>query len=185
MRRFVFSVILDCCHFKIGCHTLSYKMIAQVYQSTSVQHILLCTVKQTMCIPLFIISALLSPVQDPEYNGKYNPNILVASMERCSYMWCYEIYVPYICRKCLCVIHGYCMFSSLSSHSSLLNRTLSNPSECVMCSDNPVQVTFKPCGHRIACHACGQRMKKCFVCKCVLVQGVARQGSNCFFRNHI
>ena len=74
-----------------------------------------------------------------------------------------------------CVILGTVHFSSIRK-----------PTECLMCSDSPVQVTFKPCGHRIACHACAQRMKKCFFCKSVIKHDTPvayiRTGSNYFFK---
>lgn len=37
--------------------------------------------------------------------------------------------------------------------------------ECLLCSEQKRDTVFKPCGHVIACEACGARIKKCLVCR--------------------
>ncbi len=37
--------------------------------------------------------------------------------------------------------------------------------ECWICSEQLVLVVFSPCGHRVACANCAERMKKCLECK--------------------
>ena len=37
--------------------------------------------------------------------------------------------------------------------------------ECLICSEMVPPIEFKPCGHKSVCSDCGQRMKKCIVCK--------------------
>ena len=50
----------------------------------------------------------------------------------------------------------------------LLRAHATDVSECMMCSDMPVSVTFLPCGHRVACGECSRRMKKCILCHLVI-----------------
>ena len=35
---------------------------------------------------------------------------------------------------------------------------------CMMCTSEPVAVTFRPCGDQVACSQCSSRMKQCFKC---------------------
>ena len=35
---------------------------------------------------------------------------------------------------------------------------------CMMCTSDPIAVTFHPCGHQVACSQCSSRMKQCFSC---------------------
>lgn len=35
---------------------------------------------------------------------------------------------------------------------------------CIMCTTDPIAVTFHPCGHQVACSQCSARMKQCFSC---------------------
>ena len=37
--------------------------------------------------------------------------------------------------------------------------------ECLLCSEQKRDTVFKPCGHVIACEACGSRIKKCLICR--------------------
>ena len=47
--------------------------------------------------------------------------------------------------------------------------TLSERSECLVCSEHSPDIIFEPCGHRIACFECAQRMKKCLQCQEIIV----------------
>ena len=38
-------------------------------------------------------------------------------------------------------------------------------SECLVCCEHEPDIVFEPCGHRIACFECAQRMKKCLKCQ--------------------
>jgi len=40
----------------------------------------------------------------------------------------------------------------------------STVAKCMMCTTEPVGVTFRPCGHSVACIECSSRMKQCFSC---------------------
>lgn len=37
--------------------------------------------------------------------------------------------------------------------------------ECLLCSEKKRDTVFKPCGHVVACEACGSRIKKCLICR--------------------
>lgn len=37
--------------------------------------------------------------------------------------------------------------------------------ECLLCSEQKRDTVFKPCGHVVACEACGSRIKKCLICR--------------------
>lgn len=37
-------------------------------------------------------------------------------------------------------------------------------SKCMMCTAEPIGITFRPCGHSVACVECSKRMKQCFSC---------------------
>jgi E3 ubiquitin-protein ligase mind-bomb len=39
-----------------------------------------------------------------------------------------------------------------------------NSGLCMMCTTEPVAITFRPCGHQVACSQCSPRMKQCFSC---------------------
>jgi E3 ubiquitin-protein ligase mind-bomb len=39
-----------------------------------------------------------------------------------------------------------------------------NSGLCMMCTTEPVAITFRPCGHKVACSQCSARMKQCFSC---------------------
>jgi hypothetical protein len=40
-----------------------------------------------------------------------------------------------------------------------------NVDECLLCSEKKRDTVFKPCGHVVACEACGARIKKCLICR--------------------
>lgn len=40
-----------------------------------------------------------------------------------------------------------------------------NVDECLLCSEQKRDTVFKPCGHVVACEACGSRIKKCLICR--------------------
>lgn len=40
-----------------------------------------------------------------------------------------------------------------------------NADECLLCSEQKRDTVFKPCGHVVACEACGSRIKKCLICR--------------------
>lgn len=44
--------------------------------------------------------------------------------------------------------------------------------ECVVCSDRPSSVFFKPCGHMVSCENCAPIMKKCVECRTPIEQMV-------------
>lgn len=37
--------------------------------------------------------------------------------------------------------------------------------DCLVCSDSPSSVLFKPCNHMVACEGCSAIMKKCVECR--------------------
>ena len=39
--------------------------------------------------------------------------------------------------------------------------------ECLVCSEAPAAVLFRPCKHMVACESCAALMKKCVECRCV------------------
>ena len=41
--------------------------------------------------------------------------------------------------------------------------------ECLVCCESPPNIKFEPCGHKIACSECAQRMKKCLECHQLIV----------------
>ena len=43
--------------------------------------------------------------------------------------------------------------------------TTSDRNECLVCCEHLPDIQFEPCGHRIACFECAQRMKKCLECQ--------------------
>ena len=45
--------------------------------------------------------------------------------------------------------------------------------ECLICSEMVAPIEFKPCGCKIVCSDCGQKMKKCIVCKETIVTKIA------------
>ena len=40
--------------------------------------------------------------------------------------------------------------------------------DCLVCSDNPATVLFKPCLHMVTCETCAHVMKKCVECRSVI-----------------
>ena len=57
------------------------------------------------------------------------------------------------------------------------SRGHKHSTECMVCSDMIADVTFEPCGHRVSCAECAQRMKKCLICK-VTIQRKVGSGEN-------
>ena len=55
-------------------------------------------------------------------------------------------------------------------------RRKSQLQECLVCSEMASPVTFKPCGHSIACEDCSVRMKKCLECKVTIEEKVKQLG---------
>lgn len=55
------------------------------------------------------------------------------------------------------------------AHSPSLLPSLDTSSEgndeCVICSENPREIMFNPCGHAVCCEQCGMIVKKCLLCK--------------------
>ena len=45
------------------------------------------------------------------------------------------------------------------------NASENNADECLLCSEQKRDTVFKPCGHVVACEACGSRIKKCLICR--------------------
>ncbi|XP_055955449.1 baculoviral IAP repeat-containing protein 7-B [Patella vulgata] len=39
---------------------------------------------------------------------------------------------------------------------------------CKICLDNPVEVTFQPCGHLLTCNLCSGRVDNCPICRCII-----------------
>lgn len=46
-----------------------------------------------------------------------------------------------------------------------LDASDNNVDECLLCSEQKRDTVFKPCGHVVACEACGSRIKKCLICR--------------------
>ena len=44
--------------------------------------------------------------------------------------------------------------------------------DCLVCTDNPATVLFKPCLHMVACENCASVMKKCVECRSVIEEKV-------------
>ena len=55
-----------------------------------------------------------------------------------------------------------------------------NNEECVICSDNPRELVFNPCGHAISCETCGSRMKKCLLCRASILSRNKVSGAGSF-----
>jgi len=57
------------------------------------------------------------------------------------------------------------MLSQKCVFSCVVMRSAAETSEeCMMCMEMEAVILFQPCGHRIVCHECSVRMKKCFLC---------------------
>ncbi|KAM8927100.1 E3 ubiquitin-protein ligase MIB2 isoform 2-T2 [Pelodytes ibericus] len=57
--------------------------------------------------------------------------------------------------------------------NTMTNLSLSSPaspSECLVCSEMAVLITFFPCQHSIVCEECSRRMKKCIKCQVSIVK---------------
>ncbi|XP_055349555.1 E3 ubiquitin-protein ligase MIB1-like isoform X2 [Paramacrobiotus metropolitanus] len=52
-------------------------------------------------------------------------------------------------------------------------RTEECPKDCLVCSDQPRDTLFGPCGHVAACGQCAARVKKCLVCREAVVSRAA------------
>jgi Zinc finger, C3HC4 type (RING finger) len=50
-------------------------------------------------------------------------------------------------------------------HASKIDTPELNMDECLLCSEQKRDTVFKPCGHVVACEACGSRIKKCLICR--------------------
>ena len=46
--------------------------------------------------------------------------------------------------------------------------------ECVVCMDELVEVTFKPCGHKVCCNLCSKQLDKCPICRSFLFKKPVR-----------
>ena len=44
--------------------------------------------------------------------------------------------------------------------------------ECLICTENKRSVLLKPCNHVVACNVCSSHIKKCLICKEVIVQRI-------------
>lgn len=55
--------------------------------------------------------------------------------------------------------------SQHQTQQTKLESSDSNAEECLLCSEQKRDTVFKPCGHVVACEACGSRIKKCLICR--------------------
>ena len=44
--------------------------------------------------------------------------------------------------------------------------------DCLVCSENPSSVLFRPCNHMVACDNCASIMKKCVECRSSIDEAV-------------
>jgi len=45
--------------------------------------------------------------------------------------------------------------------------------ECVVCMDNPTNITFLPCGHMCTCKTCWKKLKKkCPLCRAIITETI-------------
>jgi len=66
---------------------------------------------------------------------------------------------------------GWCWFASRSKPKPAiapkpqqLSTQAGRGNLCMMCTTEPIAITFRPCGHQVACSQCSPRMKQCFTC---------------------
>ena len=44
--------------------------------------------------------------------------------------------------------------------------------DCLVCSETPASVLFKPCNHMVACENCAPIMKKCVECRTAITESI-------------
>ena len=75
----------------------------------------------------------------------------------------FQVHSSSVILKCICGDAVVSRSKAAPRPQSAVRRSGSS-ALCMMCTTDPIAITFRPCGHQVACTQCSSRMKQCFSC---------------------